>query len=714
MSGTSMAGPHVAGVVALMREANPNADVREIKSVLMQTAIDYNSAGDDNTSGHGFIDAYEAVLLISADRGWLFGQITNAANGQPISGARVQAGDNYIRFSDSQGNYRISLPADSLLPLEITAFGYAAFDTMVSVADSDTVYVDFDLTAVASGTINGVVVIGSDIPVEGAVITPLEIPVGPMETNEAGEFSYTLPGNNTYDFTLEFQDITLDTSFTIAVGQVLNAVIHLESPHSDVTGPDNYGYRAYERYDDGLAAQYDWDPMVGATDVNMPDIQNVSAFVEMPFPFVFYGHSYDSITINENGWVAPGEDPDRRSGNTFIPNIAGPSGMLAVYWDDLDLLVSPFSTHIWTKYDQTAGKFIIEYDNVPFALDPDARLSAQIHIFDQEVWPTPTGDCEIMFVYSDVGYIDAATVGIEKWNESDGLQLRFNGVYEETMFDIREGEAVMFTTRTGPRTTGNLTGTITTHPALSGPMTNGVKLGNVLANVQANGTFSMSNVFAGPRTLRVQMAGYERAMASVTIQTNQTANVNAEVWRLDPPSNLHFDRTTDSVFLYWNPPVSLTGLDDLNEYSVHLDSFVLATTTNQHFHTRIPSGEDGHFFWLTAIYDGGESVSTDTIHVTLLGADEMGALPREFALSPAYPNPFNPTTSLEVALPQSAALTLRVFDIAGREVSVLASGQFNAGVHRFTFDAAGLATGVYFARAESSLGTQVQKLLLLK
>ena len=59
-----MAGPHIAGVIALMREANPNAEVREIKSVLLETAIDYGTAGDDNTFGRGFVDAYEACLLI--------------------------------------------------------------------------------------------------------------------------------------------------------------------------------------------------------------------------------------------------------------------------------------------------------------------------------------------------------------------------------------------------------------------------------------------------------------------------------------------------------------------------------------------------------------------------------------------------------------------------------------------------------------------------
>ena len=65
MSGTSMAGPHIAGVVALMRQANPNADVQTIKNILMETARDLGPAGEDNDYGWGIIDAYEAVRAVS-------------------------------------------------------------------------------------------------------------------------------------------------------------------------------------------------------------------------------------------------------------------------------------------------------------------------------------------------------------------------------------------------------------------------------------------------------------------------------------------------------------------------------------------------------------------------------------------------------------------------------------------------------------------------
>jgi bacillopeptidase F len=61
-SGTAMAGPHVAGVVALMRSAEPDLDVDTIKEILMLTARDEGPAGEDNAYGWGVIDAYEAVV----------------------------------------------------------------------------------------------------------------------------------------------------------------------------------------------------------------------------------------------------------------------------------------------------------------------------------------------------------------------------------------------------------------------------------------------------------------------------------------------------------------------------------------------------------------------------------------------------------------------------------------------------------------------------
>jgi len=63
LSGTSMASPHINGVVALMRQANPDLSVEEIKEIIFQTAYDLGDSGEDNDYGWGMVDAYEAVAM---------------------------------------------------------------------------------------------------------------------------------------------------------------------------------------------------------------------------------------------------------------------------------------------------------------------------------------------------------------------------------------------------------------------------------------------------------------------------------------------------------------------------------------------------------------------------------------------------------------------------------------------------------------------------
>jgi len=103
-----------------------------------------------------------------------------------------------------------------------------------------------------------------------------------------------------------------------------------------------------------------------------------------------------------------------------------------------------------------------------------------------------------------------------------------------------------------------------------------------------------------------------------------------------------------------------------------------------------------------------------------LSADprENAATPVEFALEQNYPNPFNPQTTIPFSLPMRAEVNLRVFDLLGREVAVLAKGTFDAGYHSLTWDGAGHSSGLYFYRLEAQAGDRsfhaARKLMLLK
>ena len=88
----------------------------------------------------------------------------------------------------------------------------------------------------------------------------------------------------------------------------------------------------------------------------------------------------------------------------------------------------------------------------------------------------------------------------------------------------------------------------------------------------------------------------------------------------------------------------------------------------------------------------------------------------------SYPNPFNPSTVIRYELPVASHVTLVVFDVLGRAVSTPVNGVMDAGSQHVVFNAAGLASGVYFYRIETRpLGagvgggfTSVKKMMLLR
>jgi ligand-binding sensor domain-containing protein len=91
-----------------------------------------------------------------------------------------------------------------------------------------------------------------------------------------------------------------------------------------------------------------------------------------------------------------------------------------------------------------------------------------------------------------------------------------------------------------------------------------------------------------------------------------------------------------------------------------------------------------------------------------------GELPSKVGLSQNYPNPFNPSTTIKFELPKPSNVRLSVFDMLGREVSVLVNEKKEAGVHEVKFDASGLSSGVYFYRLTAGSFVQTLKLLLLR
>ena len=88
--------------------------------------------------------------------------------------------------------------------------------------------------------------------------------------------------------------------------------------------------------------------------------------------------------------------------------------------------------------------------------------------------------------------------------------------------------------------------------------------------------------------------------------------------------------------------------------------------------------------------------------------------PVAFSLGQNYPNPFNPSTTIDYVIPRTTFVTLDLFDILGRVVRTLVSGEQGFGPHSVRFDGTGLSSGVYFYRLKANGVAQTKKLMVLR
>ena len=94
--------------------------------------------------------------------------------------------------------------------------------------------------------------------------------------------------------------------------------------------------------------------------------------------------------------------------------------------------------------------------------------------------------------------------------------------------------------------------------------------------------------------------------------------------------------------------------------------------------------------------------------------ERQTASPAAFVLSQNYPNPFNPTTTISFSVPSKSSVSLKVFDILGREVSTIVSGELEAGSYTRQWNASAFASGVYFYRLQAGAFSETKKMFLLK
>ncbi len=108
-------------------------------------------------------------------------------------------------------------------------------------------------------------------------------------------------------------------------------------------------------------------------------------------------------------------------------------------------------------------------------------------------------------------------------------------------------------------------------------------------------------------------------------------------------------------------------------------------------------------------------IYTAVIDITTGIQPVAGNVPAKYELMQNYPNPFNPSTNILFNLPKKSNVSLSIYDISGKEVATLLSGDYESGEHSVTWDGSAVASGVYFYKLIASDGfTETKKMILVK
>ncbi|MDI6767905.1 MAG: T9SS type A sorting domain-containing protein [Bacteroidota bacterium] len=198
---------------------------------------------------------------------------------------------------------------------------------------------------------------------------------------------------------------------------------------------------------------------------------------------------------------------------------------------------------------------------------------------------------------------------------------------------------------------------------------------------------------------------------------------DVEVFHADslPPIPVIYRRATDSVGTSLRPILRwhLSAGGDLYQVQVATDpsfSNIIRDTIKDVLSWRVqpalPSS-GSYYYRVRAQNSNGYSPWSSFGGIIVNVASESDVLPFQYSLSQNYPNPFNPSTNISFSLPSKSHVSLKVFDLLGREVATLVNGVEDPGYKSVNFNANGLVSGVYFYRLQAGSHIETKKLILI-
>ncbi len=351
---------------------------------------------------------------------------------------------------------------------------------------------------------------------------------------------------------------------------------------------------------------------------------------------------------------------------------------------------------------------------------------------------------------NDIAALDATTGTATSWNPTanglvnsiavSGSILYAGGNFTQMGSSTRNCIAAINIADTGTTTTWNPNITSTGTPVVNTIFVNG-------STIYAGGAFGSVGA-----SVRDNLAAID---ASTGLATTWSPNPDSYVYSVvpDPTSQVVyiggafsdiFSATSSNFGVVTNPgdaalPVELTSFSatldgstailtwktstEINSYGFEIEK----STDNIHFNkigfvkgadnssspkkysfndSKIFTGK--YYYRIKQIDNNGQFKYSNIVEI------KAGLTPDKFSLAQNYPNPFNPSTVISYEIPKDGLVSLKVFDIIGREVSTLVNKYQTAGSYNVTFNAYNLSSGIYFYQLKSGSYNSIRKLILLK
>ena len=253
------------------------------------------------------------------------------------------------------------------------------------------------------------------------------------------------------------------------------------------------------------------------------------------------------------------------------------------------------------------------------------------------------------------------------------------------------------------------------------------ELGTLLKSTDAGATWQAINMNFTNNKFNAVEAIDEYSLVLVGDNGSIFLSVDGGFSWFAPTGNLYTSNLNDVVFF-----------DADNGIIAGNDGLILKTDDGGYswYAANTTFSGDGYDFYAVAFADAFNGIATGVNGTEVYSVDggmnwtetppgfsnqtpgSQRSVKNEVSLNQNYPNPFNPSTKISFDMPAGGNVTLKVFDITGKEIALLASGYYNSGSHSVSFNASALSSGVYFYKLNVTGGNtesfKVMKMILTK